>query len=85
MFMPSIVSPIKSIAKLFRPNGKVFYGWWIVAIAALIQFIGGVLWMQSYGLYTVVLHEEFSWSMTVLSGAFALTRVESGLLGPLQG
>ena len=41
--------------------------------------------MQSYGLYTVVLHEEFSWSMTVLSGAFALTRVESGLLGPLQG
>ncbi|MGA1645077.1 MAG: MFS transporter, partial [bacterium] len=63
----------------------MFYGWWIVAIAALIQFIGGVLWMQSYGLYTVVLHEEFSWSMTVLSGAFALTRVESGLLGPLQG
>ena len=83
--MPSSVSPIQSIDKLFRPNGKVFYGWWIVAIAALIQFIGGVLWMQSYGLYTVVLHEEFSWSMTVLSGAFALTRVESGLLGPLQG
>ena len=83
--MPSSVSPIQSIDKLFRPNGKVFYGWWIVAIAALIQFIGGVLWMQSYGLYTVVLHEEFSWSMTILSGAFALTRVESGLLGPLQG
>ena len=40
--------------------------------------------MQSYGLYTVVLREEFSWSMTVLSGAFALTRVESGLLGPCR-
>jgi MFS family permease len=82
--LPSI-SLQKSIDNLFRPNGKVFYGWWIVAIAALIQFVGGVLWMQSYGLYTVVLHEEFSWSMTILSGAFALTRVESGLLGPLQG
>ena len=73
---------MQSIDKLFRPNGKVFYGWWIVAIAALIQFIGGVLWMQSYGLYTVVLHEEFSWSMTVLSGAFALTRVERVYLAP---
>ena len=41
--------------------------------------------MQSYGAYTVVLHQEFGWSMTLLSGAYALTRVESGLLGPLQG
>jgi MFS family permease len=41
--------------------------------------------MHSYGGYTLHLQEEFGWSMSILSLAFALTRLESGLLGPLQG
>ncbi|MDP6376972.1 MAG: MFS transporter [Pseudomonadales bacterium] len=41
--------------------------------------------MQSFGAYVVLLERDFGWSKTVLSGAFALTRVESGILGPLQG
>ena len=69
----------------FRPKGTVFYGWWIVLAAGGIQWLGGVLWVHSYGAYTVLLHQEFGWSMTLLSGAFALTRVESGVLGPIQG
>ena len=28
---------------------------------------------------------SFGWSKTLVAGAFALTRIESGLLGPLQG
>ena len=69
----------------FRPGGKVFYGWWIVGASCGVQWLAGMLWVHSYGAYTVLLHEEFGWSMTALSGAFALTRVESGILGPLQG
>ena len=41
--------------------------------------------MHSYGAYTLHLQEEFGWSMSVLSLAFAITRLESGLLGPIQG
>ena len=41
--------------------------------------------MHSFGAYAVALHAEFGWSKTALAGAFSLTRVESGLLGPLQG
>lgn len=41
--------------------------------------------MHSYGAYVVLLQEEFAWSAAIVSGAFALTRVESGLLGPIQG
>ena len=41
--------------------------------------------MQSYGAYVVLLQEEFGWSKALVAGAFALTRIESGLLGPLQG
>lgn len=47
--------------------------------------LAGLLWMQSYGAYMVLLQQDFGWSKAVVAGAFALTRVESGLLGPLQG
>lgn len=70
---------------LFRPNGKVFYGWYIVAAATGVQWMAAMTWMHSYGAYTTLLQEDFGWSMSVLSWAFALTRLESGLLGPLQG
>ncbi|HJN49273.1 MAG: MFS transporter [Pseudomonadales bacterium] len=71
--------------KMIRPEGRIFYGWRIVLASAGIQLLAGVLWMQSFGAYTVLLQREFGWSKAVVSGAFALTRVESGLLGPLQG
>ncbi len=68
-----------------RPRGHWFYGWWIVGASGGVQYLASLLWMQSYGAYVVLLQAEFGWSKTVLAGAFALTRVESGLLGPLQG
>ncbi len=70
---------------LFRPRGKIFYGWWIVAACSGVQWLAAMTWMHSYGAYAVLMQEEFGWSMSVLSLAFALTRLESGLLGPLQG
>lgn len=78
-------SAFQSIDKIVRPQGHVFYGWWIVLAALGIQMLSSALWMQSYGAYNKLLQEDFGWSATVVAGAFALTRVESGLLGPLQG
>jgi len=63
----------------------VFYGWWIVAIASFVMYLGSIFWIQSYGAYAVVFNREFGWSMTLLAVAYTLTRVESGLLGPVQG
>jgi len=74
-----------AINNMFRPDGRVFYGWWIVLSAGGVQMLSGLLWMQSYGAYVVLLQEEFGWSKTLVAGAFALTRIESGVLGPLQG
>jgi MFS family permease len=68
-----------------RPGGGVFFGWWIVLAGGGIQLLSGLLWAHSTGAYMVLLQDEFGWSSTVISAAFALTRVESGLLGPLQG
>ncbi len=73
------------IRLLFLANGSVFYGWWIVAIASFVMYLGSLFWIQSYGAYAVVFNREFGWSMTLLAAAYTLTRVESGLLGPVQG
>ena len=74
-----------NLTQLFRPRGHVFYGWWIVASAGGVQWLAAVLWMQSYGAYMVYLLDDFGWSKALVAGAFALTRIESGILGPLQG
>lgn len=41
--------------------------------------------MQAYGTYAAIWRAEFGWSTTALALAFSLQRVESGLLGPIQG
>ena len=64
---------------------NVFYGWWMVAGGCLIQAALGLLMFHSFGLYVNKLEEEFGWSKTTFSLAFAMTRIESGLLGPVQG
>jgi MFS family permease len=67
------------------PRGPLFYGWWIVAAGFGIEFLIGALMFHAYGAYAVKLREEFGWSKTLLSAAFAMSRAESGILGPVQG
>ena len=62
-----------------------FFGWRIVAAGGAIQAMQSGLFMQAFGSYSVLLQRDFGWSATTLSIAFAMTRAESGILGPLQG
>ena len=66
-------------------SGRVFYGWWIVSGGFSLQMIVGSLMIHSFTAYFPLLQAQFGWSRTLLSGAFALSRAESGILGPLQG
>lgn len=77
----------RALTRLFRDRrqGSIYYGWWMVAGAFVMQTVYGVLIFQSFGAYVAVLRDEFGWSKTLFAGAFAMSRVESGALGPLQG
>ncbi|PZC50360.1 MAG: Sugar phosphate permease [Chloroflexi bacterium] len=57
----------------------------MVAAAFCMQALYAVLVFQSFGAYVAVLRDEFGWSKTLFSAAFAMARVESGALGPVQG
>ena len=64
---------------------SVFFGWWIVAAGVGIQTAIAGLLNQAYGAYVVILQEQFGWSKTAFSAAYAIQQAESGLLGPAQG
>jgi nitrate/nitrite transporter NarK len=66
-------------------RGRFFYGWWIVGAGFGIEVLIGALLFHAYGAYVVLLREEFGWSRTMLSAAFAMARAESAILGPVQG
>ena len=70
---------------LLGKRDKIFYGWYIVGAGLIINMLMGGLVMHAFGFYAAALKDEFGWSATLFGVAFAVTRVESGLLGPIQG
>jgi sugar phosphate permease len=64
---------------------KPFVGWYLVGAGAVIQMLAGALTQQAFGAYANSLHTQFGWSQGAIGGAYAFSRVESGILGPVQG
>ena len=64
---------------------RIFYGWYIAAAGFLSQFMFGILMFHSFGTYVALMQADFGWSRTTFSFAFAAQRIESGVLGPIQG
>jgi MFS family permease len=59
--------------------------WWIVIAACLAHAVNTGLSYFGLSTYFPSFEREFGWSRTAISGAFSLARIESGLLGPLEG
>ena len=62
-----------------------FYGWWIVIAGGLGMSITAGINFHGFGNFIIPLTNEFGWNRTTISGVFSLARMESGLLGPLEG
>lgn len=74
-----------SVLPIISPQGRIFHGWRIASAGALINFTGSILFFNAFGIYLLLIENEFGWNKAILAGAFALTRIGSGLLGPIQG
>jgi len=71
-----------------RLHSKVrgtFYGWWLVPIGGVIHAVTSVPLFHAMGLWFVALEYAFGWNRTQLSFAFSMTRVEGGIMGPVEG
>ncbi len=63
----------------------MFYGWRMVIAAFFSQTMHSSILFLSQGLYVVQFEQTFAWSRGAISWAFGLLRIETGLLGPIQG
>ena len=69
-----------------RAKGKgFFYGWWIVIAGGVGMSIASGINFHGFGNFIIPLTKEFGWSRTVISAVFSLARLESGLMGPIEG
>jgi MFS family permease len=59
--------------------------WWMVIAGCLAHAVNTGLSYFGMSAYFPSFEREFGWSRTAISGAFSLARIESGILGPLEG
>ena len=64
---------------------KIFRGWWLAGIGAVVMALGTVPLFQGMPVWNPVLRNAFGWTAGQMSWAFAVTRIEGGILGPLEG
>ncbi len=66
-----------------RPN--IYYGWYIVIATGFVMTVATVPLFHAMTLWAVALESQFGWKRGALSMALTLTRVEGGLMGPIEG
>ena len=76
---------IPPFVNIYRRLSEAFYGWKLVGLSFFILTLSSLVSFQGTGTFVVALERHFGWSRTVLSGAFALTRVQGAALGPIEG
>jgi MFS family permease len=59
--------------------------WWLVIFGCLTHAVNTGFSYFGMSAYFPSFEREFGWSRTAISGAFSLARIESGLLGPIEG
>ena len=74
-----------SNASVPTPKKRFFYGWWILVGGVSASALNSGFYFLGAGAFFLPVVESFNASKTALAGAFSLARLESGLLGPIQG
>ena len=59
--------------------------WWLVILGCLTHAVNTGFAYFGMSAFFPSFEREFGWSRTAISGAFSLARIESGILGPIEG
>ncbi len=74
-----------AVPEAVRRVRGTYFGWVMVGLGALILALGSAPLWGGLPVWSPVLRNQFGWTTVQLSWAFAVTRMEGGLLGPLEG
>jgi sugar phosphate permease len=78
-FLPRLSHRFSSV------KGRIFYGWWIVALGALINAVGMGILYQSFTVFFLPLKRDFGVSSAAISLLYGAARLEGGVEGPVVG
>jgi len=70
---------------LSQPQGRIFYGWWIVAIGCIQDAVKGGTFNTGFSLYFLPVLNELHLSRAATSLPFSLAKLEAALAGPIVG
>jgi MFS transporter, OFA family, oxalate/formate antiporter len=77
------------LRKLTSPHrtsgGRVFYGWWVLAMCALINGVGNGIIYQSFTVFFLPLKRDLGVSSAAISLLYGAARLEGGIDGPIYG
>ena len=59
--------------------------WWLVIAGCITHAVNTGFSYFGMSAFFPSFEQEFGWSRTAISGAFSLARIESGILGPIEG
>ena len=59
--------------------------WWLVIAGCITHAVSTGFTYFGMSAFFPAIEREFGWSRTAISGAFSLARIESGILGPVEG
>ncbi len=76
---------LAGILEVSRRTRGLFYGWWLVPLSGFIKVLNSAPLFHAMTIWSVALESHFGWSRTQLSLAFSFTRIEGGILGPIEG
>ena len=63
----------------------MFFGWYMAGVGTLLMAMASAPLWHGLPVWSPVLRNTFDWTTVQMSWAFAVTRLEGGLLGPLEG
>ena len=64
---------------------RLYYGWYLIPVFGSIMLVATTPLFHAMGIWAVAMEHAFGWNRTKLSLALTFTRVEGGILGPLEG
>jgi MFS family permease len=71
--------------RLSEGPGRVFYGWWIVAVGCVFDAVKGGTYNSGFTLYFLPVLNEMNLSRAATALPFSLAKLESTLAGPVAG
>jgi len=68
-----------------KPQGRVFFGWWIVGGSVFTNSVLSAAYFQGLSAFILPIEAHFGWPRSVISGAMSMRQLESGIFSPLVG